>query len=119
MCPNEKALMTLPCIHGFREQECAACQTCPHGLATSRCGRCAATTTAAARRSVPRIEPPPSEEYSGFEIYYDPDVSGWHFRSPDAVESPLSYRSAFLARKAVDELGDAPVPARTRAKRSS
>ena len=46
----------------------------------------------------------PVEEHLGYEIFYVPAVSGWQYRDPDARQSPLSYRSAFLARKAVDQL---------------
>jgi len=96
------------CIHGFRTEECASCRTCPHGLNASRCGRCVAATRAVSRR--PRIlstQTYPSEQHAGFEIYYEPAVTGWLYRGADAAPSPLSYRSAFLARKAVDELAAA------------
>lgn len=46
----------------------------------------------------------PSEEHAGFEIFFVPAVNGWQYRAPDSEPSPLSYRSAFLARKAVDQL---------------
>ena len=97
-----------PCIHGFRTEECASCRTCPHGLNASRCGRCVAATRAVSRR--PRVvstQTYPSEQHAGFEIFYEPAVTGWHYREADAAPSPLSYRSAFLARKAVDELAAA------------
>jgi hypothetical protein len=97
--------MTAICIHGFRTEECASCRTCPHGLTSSRCGRCIATAANAGRkRPAVSTVTRPSVEHGGFEIYYVPAVSGWQYRSPDAGPSPLSYRSAFLARKAVDEL---------------
>lgn len=100
--------MTAPCIHGFRTDQCAACRPCPHGLTTSRCGRCAAAATSAARRRlVVSDEAHPSEERAGFEIYYEPAVSGWQYRAPDAAPSRISYRSIFLARKAVDDLAAA------------
>lgn len=92
------------CIHGFRAEECAACRTCLHGLAASRCGRCLA---AAASSRPPRLagaETFPSQEHAGYEIFYVPAVSGWHFRDRDSIASPLSYRSVFLARKAIDKL---------------
>ena len=100
--------LTALCIHGFRTEECASCRTCPHGLNASRCGRCIAATRAVSRR--PRVvstQTYPSEQHAGFEIYYEPTVSGWHYRGADAAPSLLSYRSAFLARKAVDELAAA------------
>jgi hypothetical protein len=111
--------MTQQCIHGFRTDECASCQTCPHGLTASRCGRCAAASTSAARRAAAAVEVHPSEEYAGFEIYFDAAVSGWYYRAADDdATSPTSYRSAFLARKAVDGLGNAPKPTARGTKRS-
>ncbi len=96
--------MSTHCVHGFRVAECASCHPCPHGLVISRCARCAAAARAprTKRSSAPEPSPQP-EKYAGFEIFYAPDVSGWRFRAPDAAPSALSYRSAFLARKAVDE----------------
>jgi hypothetical protein len=97
--------MSAPCIHGFPNDQCSACRTCPHGLTASRCGRCVAAATAPARRRlVGSDEEHPSEEHEGFEIFYVPEVSGWQYRAPDTGPSPLSYRSLFLARKAVDEI---------------
>jgi hypothetical protein len=99
--------MTAPCIHGFDAQQCASCHTCPHGLTASRCGRCAAaSTTAARRRPKPAVDTPPPVKHAGFEIFYVPEVSGWQYRAPDSSTSALSYRSIFLARKAVDEVAD-------------
>jgi len=99
---------TILCIHGFRTEECASCRTCPHGLNASRCGRCVAASRAVSRRAhVVSTQTYPSEQHAGFEIYYEPAVSGWLYRGADAAASPLSYRSAFLARKAVDELAAA------------
>ena len=100
--------LTEQCIHGFRTEECASCRTCPHGLNAARCGRCVAAARAVSRR--PRVvstQTYPSEQHAGFEIYYEPAVTGWLYRGADAAPSPLSYRSAFLARKAVDELAAA------------
>jgi hypothetical protein len=56
----------------------------------------------------PSAATPPSEEHAGFEIFYVPAVSGWQYRAPDSAPSRLSYRSAFLARKAVEQLRAAP-----------
>jgi hypothetical protein len=97
--------MSVFCIHGFRTEECASCRTCPHGLISSRCGRCI-TAAANAGRKRPAVSTvtPPSHEHAGFEIFYVPAVSGWRYRRPDGEASSLSYRSAFLARKAVDQL---------------
>ena len=100
--------MTTLCIHGFRTDECASCRTCPHGLSAARCGRCVAVRRAVSRHpKVVSTQTYPSEQHAGFEIFYVPAVSGWHYREADAAPSPLSYRSAFLARKAVDELAAA------------
>jgi hypothetical protein len=46
---------------------------------------------------------PAPEERGGFEIFYVPELSGWQFRDPDDRTSAVSYRSLFLARKAVEE----------------
>jgi len=97
--------MTELCIHGFRTEECASCRTCPHGLNAARCGRCVSAARAVSRRpQAVSTTTYPTEEHAGFEIYYVPAVSGWQYRGADAAASLLSYRSAFLARKAVDEL---------------
>ena len=47
--------------------------------------------------------------------------SGWRYRGPDEAASPLSYRSAFLARKAVDQLpeGGTPVAAAKKASKKN
>lgn len=94
------------CIHGFRGAECAACRTCPHGVAASHCARCL-SAAASSRPPRTRAETFPSQEYAGYEIFYVPAVSGWHFRAHDSISSPLSYRSVFLARKAIDNLATA------------
>jgi hypothetical protein len=98
--------MTDPCIHGFRTEECTSCRTCPHGLVTSRCGRCIrASSTPAGRKAllVAKGEHP-SELRAGFEIVYVPELSGWQVRSDHSAASEESYRSIFLARKAADDL---------------
>jgi len=105
-----KALVTSTsssCIHGFDAGQCAACRTCPHGLTASRCGRCAAATASAARRapSSQSLPQPADEERAGWQIFYVPELSGWQIRQPDAAPAPDSYRSLFLARKAVDQMG--------------
>lgn len=103
--------MTSACKHGFPIEHCASCRTCPHGLTTSGCGRCLTATAAASRRRVVSapVEGTASYDHQGFEIYYVPEVNGWHFRGPDDTTSTESYRSVFLARKAIDHL-----PARSR-----
>jgi hypothetical protein len=101
--------MTSPCIHGFRAEQCASCRTCPHGLTASGCGRCLTAASTAARRRVNLTLPsqPASEDHNGFEIFYAPAVNGWLYRAPDSTASAESYRSVFLARKAIDSLSAA------------
>jgi hypothetical protein len=53
----------------------------------------------------------PSEEHRGYEILYVAGQRSWHFRAdPEGPLSQHSYRSAFQARRAVDQLLDAPEP---------
>lgn len=53
----------------------------------------------------------PSEEHRGYEILYVAGQRSWHFRAdPDSPLSQNSFRSAFQARRAVDQLLDAPEP---------
>lgn len=101
--------MTPVCIHGFRAEHCASCRTCPHGLTSSRCGRCRAAETSAARRLaiLTSGNQPPSVKHQGFEIFWVPALDGWQYRAPDSAASAESYRSVFLARKAIDRLGSA------------
>ena len=104
--------MTSACKHGFPTEQCAACRTCPHGLTAGGCGRCSAVAAAATRHRVrPTLDAHAASlvAHDGFEIYYAPEESGWHFRGPESVHSTQSYRSVFLARKAIDQL-----PNRTR-----
>jgi hypothetical protein len=75
-----------------------------------------ATAAAALRRKVGTDASHPAEEHRGFEILYIPEVSGWQFRGPDETLSPDSYRSAFLARKAVDAIAEGTASATTRAR---
>ena len=95
--------MTTNCIHGFTTQQCTSCRTCAHGQTTGTCPRCRAAATS---RKPAAVAAQPSQDHSGFEIYYEAAVSGWRYRANEAAPSPLSYRSAFLARKAVDSLAD-------------
>ena len=106
MVPYLKAPMSSECKHGFPTEQCASCRTCPHGLTASGCGRCLAATAAASRRRIVAgpTEGTASHDHQGFEIFYVPEVNGWHFRGPDAPISAESYRSVFLARKAIDKL---------------
>src|SRR3970282_1506209 len=78
-----KDVMTPPCIHGFRTEECTSCRTCPHGLVTSRCGRCirASSTPAGRKALLVAHGDHPTEERAGFEIVYVPELSGWQVRS--------------------------------------
>jgi hypothetical protein len=48
------------------------------------------------------VPPAPDEQREGWEIFYVPALSGWQIRQPDTAPMPDSYRSLFLARKAVD-----------------
>jgi hypothetical protein len=106
--------MTSQCIHGFPHEQCASCRTCQHGQPATACPRCRAAVTP---RTQPRVsaDAHPTQAHAGFEIFYEPSVSGWRYRGVDAAPSALSYRSAFLARKAVDELASAPPPVRSSA----
>jgi hypothetical protein len=101
-------------MHGFQPEHCASCRTCPHGLTTSKCGRCLAAAASAARRKpAVGVGPlPAAEEHQGWEIFYVPELNGWRVRAPDAEPSPDSYRSVFRARKAIDDLVANPPPAR-------
>jgi hypothetical protein len=113
---------TTQCIHGFPAEQCSSCRICAHGQMTSTCSRCRAATTSRARTTKPSTEIHPSQSHAGFEIYFEPRVSGWRYRADESAPSPLSYRSAFLARKAVDELangnGAVAEPARSGGKKS-
>jgi hypothetical protein len=99
------------CIHGFATDQCVSCRTCPHGQMTSACVRCRAALSA--RSASGAAIDHPSEEHAGFEIFFEPAVSGWRYRGKDAAASELSYRSAFLARKAVDQLANGDVAVAT------
>ena len=56
--------------------------------------------------------PRPSEEHRGYEILYVAGQRSWHIRADaDAEPSKASYRSAFQARRAIDQIIDAPAPA--------
>lgn len=53
----------------------------------------------------------PSEEHRGYEILYVAGERSWYFRADaNAPRSKKSYRSAFQARRAIDEMLDAPEP---------
>jgi len=62
--------------------------------------------------------PRPSEEHRGYEILYVAGQRSWHFRADDAAPlSSTSYRSAFQARRAIDQMMDAPPAAPAKKKR--
>jgi len=86
----------------------------------SSCVRCRATLAARPSSKTP-VASHPSEKHAGFEIFFEPAVSGWRYRGPDEAASTLSYRSAFLARKAVDQLpeGGTPVAATKKASKKT
>jgi hypothetical protein len=73
---------TSPCIHGFEAGQCASCHP----------------------PNPPDAPQPIDEERDGWQIFYVPDLSGWQIRRPDTAPTPDSYRSLFLARKAVDQM---------------
>ena len=109
--------MTPECIHGFIPEHCAACRTCPHGIMTSRCGRCAAAASARQSAKVIAAEQPP-EQYQGHEIFFVPVERSWYYRTDDGVRSRESYPSAFRARRAISEaLTAGPEKPRQKAKR--
>ena len=94
--------MTSQCIHGFPPDQCASCRTCPHGQTTAACVRCRSSIVT--RKPLAPAVAEPQQTHAGYEIFFEPAVSGWRYRGPDSAPSPLSYRSAFLARKAVDQV---------------
>ncbi len=97
--------MPSPCIHGFSVEQCASCRTCPHGLLLARCRQCSPVITTTKRSAAALAAPEvTAEEHLGYEIVFVPAVSGFHYRDADGNSSPLSYRSAFLARRAVAEI---------------
>ncbi len=103
--------MTVRCIHGFEEQHCAACRRCPHGIFESRCATCRPKTAREATVMLANNAPRPSEEHRGYEISYVENERSWYIRA-DAT-APLSrttYRSAFQARRAIDDILDRPAP---------
>jgi hypothetical protein len=93
--------ITTQCIHGFAREQCVSCRNCEHGQTISACSKC--RTPTAMRRVPDPTGDLTAHEHDGFEIFFDPAVTGWRYRDADARASRLSYRSAFLARKAVSE----------------
>ena len=95
--------MTSQCIHGFLTEQCASCGPCIHGQMASSCVRC--RSAVASRKAAQPVPAQLPQEHAGYEIFFEPAVSGWRYRAADGAGSSLSYRSAFLARRAVNELG--------------
>ena len=53
----------------------------------------------------------PAEEHRGYEISYGAGERSWYIRADaDAPLSRITYRSAFQARRAIDEILDRPTP---------
>ncbi len=51
--------------------------------------------------------PRPTEEHRGYQIEYADGERSWYIKADaDAPRSTLSYRSAFQARRAIDEILD-------------
>jgi len=103
--------MTARCIHGFEEQHCAACRRCPHGIFESRCATCRPKTAREATIMLANDAPRPAEEHRGYEISYVAGERSWYIRADaDAPLSQNTFRSAFQARRAIDEILDHPAP---------
>jgi len=55
--------------------------------------------------------PRPSEEHRGYEILYVAGERSWYIKADaDAPRSQASFRSAFQARRAIDQILDTPEP---------
>lgn len=55
--------------------------------------------------------PRPAEEHRGYEILYVAGERSWYIKADaDAPRSQSSYRSAFQARRAIDEILDRQAP---------
>lgn len=112
--------MSAQCIHGFPTQQCISCRTCPHGQVTTTCARCRAPVTTRKVVADAAAAPVPATETHGdYEVYYEPEVSGWRYRSTESEPSRLSYRSAFLAHKAIDQLATEPEAKKGKGKRGA
>ena len=108
---QKAAMKTDRCIHGFEEQHCASCRRCQHGLFESRCATCRPKTAREATIMLANDAARPAEEHRGYEISYGAGERSWYIRADaDAPLSQLTYRSAFQARRAIDEILDRPVP---------
>lgn len=105
--------MTDRCIHGFEAQTCASCRRCQHGILEARCAICAPRTARQATVQLANEAARPSETHRGYEISYVPRERSWYIRAEDETDPVKgSYRSAFLARRAIDAILDAPAPTR-------
>jgi hypothetical protein len=110
--------MTERCIHGFDAQICASCRRCPHGLLDSRCATCNPKTAREATIRLANDAPQPSEQHRGYEILYVAGERSWYIKADaDAPRSQASFRSAFQARRAIDEILDRPEPVATGGKK--
>lgn len=110
--------MTDYCIHGFDRQICASCRRCAHGLLEARCATCNPKTAREASIMLAGEADRPAEEHRGYEISYVAGERSWYIRADaDAPRSQQSYRSAFRARRAIDEMLDRPEAVPERGKR--
>lgn len=91
--------MPPPCMHGFQPGQCASC-------------RSADRPATVADGSKVNGSADDVEERQGWEIFYVPALTGWQVRAPESQALPDSYRSLFLARKAVDRMAGGQQPAR-------
>jgi hypothetical protein len=79
---------------------------------------CAPRTAREATILLANDAPRPSEEHRGYEILYVAGKRSWHIRADEtAPVSTNSYRSPFQARRAIDQIIDAPAPAPSKKKR--
>jgi hypothetical protein len=101
--------MTDRCIHGFDKQICASCRRCTHGLLESRCSACSPKTSREALLRLATEAARPTEGHRGYEISYVASERSWYIRADaEAPPSRNSFRSAFQARRAIDEIIDHP-----------
>ena len=72
---------------------------------------CTPKTAREATIMLANAAPHPTEEHRGYEISYGAGERSWYIRADaDAPRSQHSYRSAFQARRAIDEILDRPAP---------
>jgi hypothetical protein len=77
----------------------------------SRCAICNPRTAREAALMLANDAPRPSEEHRGYSILYVAGERSWYIQADrDAPRSQASYRSAFQARRAIDQLLDSPEP---------